>query len=451
MTKRSVFVVAFAIFISGYYFLGLSMINLSQSSTYLKEIANSTNIAQFVPSLPEKGTYSLNITGGEVYTNENSRIKVFDSKEQLVFSLPVSSFPTSFTIDSAGFYFVSLENVTMEPGTTLIVLHNAQNITLFAPYGYLSMLSKVFFVVGGSASFAVFAFYLMTRTEEQKNRSREFQESLEISWVRSMFGSLSIVVCPLALNLMAILIFGPLSSYYTVMLWAVALFLIAVYWFKLYDIIGLFLSVTGYRGLLLMRRILILLIALALIMYIPVYVATIWPTPTLVINGVTIFLLFDMPLMALLVLLMPFLKSLTPDGEARLALQEFMSAFRQNAGNADFRYIREASRCLASVIGRNSSQVSSRAIEKHITLDLLASARFREAERTDTLIQRIMVALNPFDSMALTKIVGGTLDEGEGQTKPRFDRTLELLSYFVVILGSVLGIIAAIISLMPRP
>jgi hypothetical protein len=434
--KRSVLKFTFAVFVIGYVFLGLSVIDISQSSPSLKEIGISAlpDKTRLTIYLPEKGTYYLNSTS-EIQTNESSIIEVFDSKERLVFGLPVLSLPSDFAIDSAGYYSISLEKVTMQ-GARLEVVEYAQNVTLFAPYWYLSTPSKVMLVFGGILSGVVFVFYIATRSDEQKGQSREFRKIVEISpSLRVISGSISILLGPLAFYVILAFIFGPLPNLLLVESFIVVSPIMAVYCLEFYDIVGIFLSVFGYEALLSMRRILVYLMVSVVITYVPVYVASVWTNMALGYNGAVIFLLFSIPLSALLTLLAPFIDPLTYVGEARLALQEFLSAFRQGSGNADFRYIREASKRLPLAIGRNCSQVSSQGIERHITSDLFAQARTRSTEISDSLIQRILLALNPFNSAALIEIIGGTIDEEDRRARPRFDATLALLTLLVSILG----------------
>jgi len=437
--KRTVFALTFAVFIIGYLFLGLSVIDISQSSPILKQIgiSDTPDKTQLSIYLPEKGTYYLNSTS-EIQTNESSMIEVFNSNENLIFGLPVASLPIDFAINSAGYYSISLEKVSMQ-GARLEVVEYAQNITYFAPYWYLSTPSKVMLVLGAVVLSIIFVTYVAKRSDEQKAQLRRYREIVEISYgFEVVCGSFSLFLSPLAFYLILTFIFGSLPNSYLAVSFTVVLPIIAIYWLKFRDVVGLFLSVLGYRALLSMRKVLISLMVLVLITYVPVYATSIWPIPLLGYNGVAIFLLFSIPLSALLTMLVPFMDPLTSIGEARLALQEFLSAYRQNSQNVDFRYIKEASKCLASTIGEYCSQISSQTIERHITSDLLFQTRNRSVDRSDLLIQRIIVALNPFNSTALIETIGETIDEEDKYAKPKFDRTLEV----VALLVSIFSIIA---------
>jgi hypothetical protein len=391
--------------------------------------------------LPEKGAYYLNSTS-EVQTNESSMMEVFDSKERLVFGLPVHSLPLEFDVDSAGFYSISLESVSMQ-GARLEVTEYAQNITLFSPYWYLSTPSKVMLIFGATVSSAIFVFYIATRSNDQRDHLRGFREFVEVSQeLRIMCGTFSFILAPLAFYVILNAIFGHLPTLYLEVSFIVVLPIIAVYWLRFYDIVELFLSVFRYPALLSMKKILIYLMVLLLITYVPGFTALIWMTPMLIYNGAVIFVLFSVPLTAFIILLIPFMNPLASVGEARLALQEFLSDFRQNSRSANFKYVKEASKCLASIIGGNCSQVSCQAIERRITADIFAQANARTPERSDLLIQRIIAALNPFNLAALIGVVGETTDEEDRRARPRFDRMLELFTLLV----SILGIIAYLLK-----
>lgn len=381
----------------------------------------------------------MNSTSG-VEINQSSMMEVFDSKEKLVFGLPVASLPAEFDVNSAGYYAISLQNVTMQ-GARLVILHDTQVITLYAPYGYLLTPSKVAFAVGAILSSGIFILYLRTRSNEQKNRSHGFLEIVETSsFLRIFCIGCSAGIVPLGVLGLLSLIFGSLPSFYVAVALAVSLLITSVYWLKLDDIVALFLSVFGYGALLSMKKLLkysMFPLSTVLIFF---YTAMIWPAPAFTYDTIVIYFLYGIPFMALLTLLLPFIDPLTSVGEARLALQDFLSEFQHGSENCDFRYIGEASKCIASIIGENCSQVSCQAIEEHITSDVFAQTKSIDNERSELLIRRVLAALNPVNMAALTEIFSEAFDQEDRKTRPRFDRTLELLTLLISILGTIASI-----------
>jgi hypothetical protein len=431
---------ALAVFAIGYGYLCLSTLYLSQSSTIsLKQIAVSGTIdrPQMTIYLPEKGTYYLNYSGGELITNESSMLEVFDSKERLVFGLPVFSLPSEFDIDSAGWYSVSLKDVSMR-GATLGITESVQNITLHATYWYLITPSKVILVCGAIFSSAVFLGYVFTRSEEEKNRLRQFRDIVKISYVsRFFYGCITVFVGSLAFYAVLTFIFGPLPYPLAGLLIAIAGSTIAAYCLGFHYIVGLILLVFGYGALLSVRKIVVLLLVSLAIAYAVVFLLPLSLMPTLEYDAVAIFVLFVIPLTALLALLMPLLDPLDSVGEARLALGDFLRAFQEDSRKADFRYIKEASRCLSSLIGENCDYVSYEDIERSITLDLFAQARVRSDDGSVPLIRRMIAALNPFNSAAVVEIVGETTDEQNIKIRPRSYKTLELIMSALTIMGAI--------------
>ena len=87
----------------GFVLLGVSLIQSGKISLVpSNELGSAIDMTQMTISLPNKGSYFLNNTSGRFYFNSYSKLRIFDSKENLVFSIPIGSLPQLFSVDSGG-------------------------------------------------------------------------------------------------------------------------------------------------------------------------------------------------------------------------------------------------------------------------------------------------------------------------------------------------------------
>lgn len=430
---------SFALFLMGYIVLGVSnaqIISAEQSFSTLASIRDDTQIPAFIPG---KGTYHVNPTSGQVSFGEQPRIQVYNDKEKMVFSFPISGFPAKFEVDSTGHYVVVLENVSLALGTELIIYEITTKYNSSFPLSTLNFPGKVIFASGITSSVISFLLYLILQRKQNVEERAKLQSFIAVS--------IPLRVWYFALSLMAglVAVFGsitvtfPQVLVYTVPIWLVLVPLITAYWIKIIEIVGFFLSEFGYRALLIMRTIVISSIFAMVCFYIVFFAAPTIADPTLRLLYAGVSLWIVIPCMVFLVLMIPFLAPLSLRGNAVLCLQEFLSDYEHNQENADFGYIRNASKSIASILNGYNSLISSDVLSEYISCEQL---NYRGAGPTT---QRIIESLEPFNGKKLVDVVARIPNiKGKEQRNLTFDRVLEYIYHLM----SIVSVIAVLLTLI---
>ena len=440
--RKYLLAMSLALFLMGYIVLGVSNAQIISAEQSFSTLASIRDDTQIPVSIPGKGTYHVNSTSGQVSFGEQPRMQVYNDKEKMVFSFPISGFPAKFEVDSTGQYVVVLENVTLALGTELIIYEITTKDNSSFPLSILNFPGKVIFVSGITSSVISFLMYLILQRKQNVEERAKLQSFIEIS----IFSRVSYFALSLMAGLAAV--FGfitvtfPQVLVHAVAIWLVLAVLIAVYWIKITEIVGFFLSEFGYRGLLTMGRIInfsVFLIALFYIVFFASWTIT-DPTLRLLYGGVSFWIVI--PCMVFLVLMIPFIAPLSVRGNAVLCLQEFLSDYDHNQKNADFGYIRNASKSIALILNGYNSLISSNVLSEYISREQL---NYRGAGPTT---QRIMESLEPFNGKKLADIIERIPNiKGKEPRSLTFDRVLEHLYYLV---ATVLSIVSVIVVLL-RP
>ena len=441
--RKYLLAMSFALFLMGYIVLGVSnvqIISAEECFSILASIRDDTQIPVFIPS---KGTYHVNSTSGQVSFGEQPRMQVYNDKEKMVFSFPISGFPAKFEVDSTGHYVVVLGNVSLALGTELIIYEITTKYNSSFPLSILNFPGKVIFVSGITSSVISFLLYLILQRKQNVEERAKLQSFIEVpSLLRVLYFVFSLMAGLVAV-FGSITITFPQVLVHAVAIWLVLAVLITVYWIKIIEIVGFFLSEFGYRGLLIMRRIIIFSILSIVVFYIVFFVS--WtitdPTLRLLYEGVSLWIVISC--MVFLVLMIPFLAPLSFRGNAILCLQEFLSDYEHNQENADFGYIRNASKSIASILNGYNSLIYSNVLSEYISCEQL---NYRGAGPTT---QRIMESLEPFNGKKLVDIVERIPNiKGKEQRKLTFDRVLEHLYYLVATVLSIVSVIAVLLTLI---
>jgi hypothetical protein len=431
------------IIVIGYVVLVISRLPVFRNIKSFNELSYvyDKRIALF---LPKQGVYYLNVTG-EVLFLEGAKIRVYNDKEDLVFSFPVSGFPSTFTVSSSGYYVVTLENVTVGGGARLNISEVAENFEQFLPFLFLDLIGKGVFSSGVAGFVLFFVFYSVFKRHQINKEIAEFQKTVQISnIIKIVYAPLSFIICPLAVIFLVSVIFTPLTVYFSVMIWLVLLPALVVFWLRLDKIVGFDIFAIGYKGHLSFRRIpkfltIVVLLLYALTMY--------WSTqPTQVSQYLILSLtaLGTFPAVAFLVLLTPFIDPLNLEGEAKLSLKQFLREYAQNPENADFGYINRASIAICSLLRSYNLEFSSDVLSGHISAEQLKHTNDKDANKEGSIIQRILISLDPFKPRKLIDIISDIPEINKKQSELTLDKILECLSYIAVIVGAILTVIMAI-------
>lgn len=298
-----------------------------------------------------------------------------------------------------------------------------------------------------TSSITSFLLYLILQRKQSVEEKARLQSFIEVpNFLKVFYWAISCLTGPLAVIVFVFVAFPQVSEHVVTINLVVIIFLvlvssITVYWIRINKIVRFFLSEFGYRGLLRMRRYVVFSMFFMIIFFVVFFFSWTIPDPTLRFSygGLSLWIMF--PCAVFYVLSSPFLEPpLSIRGSAILCLQEFLSDYESNQENADFGYIREASKNIRSILKSYNFPISPNVLSEYISCEHL---NYRRATT-----QRIMESLEPFNEKKLIDIVKRIPNiKGKGERELTFDRVLKYLHYLVVIAASIMTAIAYLVRL----
>lgn len=445
--KKSLLGLALGIIVIGYTLLMVSRMPVFSSVRSFNELSYSYNEKRIPLFLPKQGTYYLNVTSGEILFFEEAKIRVYNDREDLVFSFPISRLPSTFTVGSSGYYVIVLENVSFAlPETRLAILEEIENYEVFLPFYFMDCMGKGLFF-SGICFVSLLVFYSAYKRWKKTEEKMEFQKTVQISKIiRILYAALSFLVCPLAVIVLVSVMFTPLIFDYSVIVWFVLLPLLTFYWIRLDEIVGFILSIFGYKGYLTFRLVPKLLVVIVLCMYV---LTVYWATQPPVLSAYLVTNLTGwgtLPAVSFLVLTIPFIDALKHEGEARLSLKQSLAEYEQDPENA-FGYIARASKIISSLLDDYNVRISSNVLSEHISLEQLGISKKKDTKKENEIIRKILKSLDPFDTGELINIVSDIPNiKEEKKSMLTFAMILECLSYIMGIAGAILTVIVVVVG-----
>lgn len=435
LSSKSAFQSALVVTIFGFILLLVSQISLPVGSGMEYKELSRFSSPQTALFFQKSGIYYINKTNGEVFLDNSSKIRVYDDREQLVFSLPLADFPSQFAVDSTGYYVVILENVIFDNSAELSVLEANQKYVASAPFNTLVYPSSLVLVIG----FASIGCVLALRSIQIRREREDYMKALEWNFgIGHLFEAcLSILIIPLFIATIVASMFaksGGIHPNWVAVVWFVAVVIGVIYSLKLKAIANAYVSIYGYKGIVLLKKIVLFLIVTeyALLAVVVVTSATFPPQANLALEPIMTLIMISF--ICIFALLIPFLDPLEYKVEASVSLHEFLSNYRLRPNDAEnFSLIKHASKSTVMLLRSYNHRISPDELAEKISIDLLDT----EVAEERKLIHRLLGALDPFNVGALVSVakdVGG-LEENLG--KGRFEWILTCLSYVAVIVGSV--------------
>ena len=427
----------------GFVLLGVSLIQSGKISLVpSNELGSAIDMTQMTISLPNKGSYFLNNTSGRFYFNSYSKLRIFDSKENLVFSIPIGSLPQLFSVDSGGYYSIILENVTFDSGTRLAIIDSAQSYSYSFPNMFLRPYGQVLFVTGMVCLVLLLSSGLVGIVRNKRIRFDTYRDMIEIAFLtRLLYGALSLLFIPMVLISIFLPVFSiRLDFYQTILVTVIVDIPLSIYWIKLESIASLFLSLFGYKELLRLGRVTRNLV-FVVIPITTLYFVVLFLAPSYIMSFVLYLLWILLPLLTIFVLCFPLVDPLTADGEARICLVEFLAQYCRDRRKADFLFVKNASDCLATILEDRGISLSPACIEDKIVDDLSSSATSGYVDKRDSLIQLLLLALNPLNPKQIYHLVGQNGNTGGKSSRWKTSTVLDILNFVAVIAAIVVTIL----------
>ena len=433
--SKSVFQSTLWIAIIGFALLLLSQVPTPVASSTTYSALHFFSGTQTTFYFQKTGDYYINDTSGEAFLTYSSRIEVYNDKEQMIFSLPLTYFPSSFEIDSKGYCVIVLENVTLS-GAVFSILEAHQLYTITKPESNFALVAGSFLILGLVGVGCVLAIRAIQMPQETRDRLKVLNWKFPKE-VRLTLGFMSTLM-------ISALVFAATSSLTGSLLpWSdaavVAAFLaVVVYWLKLREVVDAFVSIFGTDGILVLRRMPIILVTITYSSLAGFFIASlVIPSPyNLVVGYLLVWTL--MPFGALLILFFPFyFASLDNNITAFFSLNKFLLTYRQCPNDANFGLIRHASRSIADLLRTYNYRISSTELAEQISLDLLDENVAKE----NCLIDRLLGTLNPINAEALITVIRPFAKIVETPNRRQFE-------IYVVLLGAIATIVGAVVSLL---
>jgi hypothetical protein len=390
--------------------------------------------------IPEKGTYYLNKTLGEVTLFENSSVKIYYSKENLVFSFPLQMFPYRFPIESYGYYVIVLENATVSADARLVILKESSNPV----YGvsFQTQLTGSIFSSAGIISLICFSYFTLVIKRVQRSERLETVEEfgkLPGIW-RVLFASFSIAMCFLTMMILIAPSSGAIFSLLAIILPFVTLPLLILYWVDLEKIIGVFLNVFGCAKFFLMQKIVRILVV-CIYLFFGVFAVLTILLPIFTYLYATFFMFIFIPMSAVTFLLSPFDQLSSNVLTARLSLEKFLSEYNQDPEGADFTYLRKASNSIATLLSSYNVPISPAVLAEHISKSQLKTMnRCSEEKHLDDLLKRLLESLKPLNVSKLVDVIS-EIPELKVKELPKYRKIFESLSPLSVIISAIVSVI----------
>jgi hypothetical protein len=444
--KTSALITVLVLLLFGYAMIGLSQYPVfEKTEDSVSVIATSAN--NLIPiSVSEIGTYYINSTSGRVYFGDEARLRIYDSRESLVFSHLISSFPSYFTLDFSGYYTVVLENISLELGG-FVVCRSAENYTISYPIVFLDLPGKVIFILGVAGFVVAMSVYYVTQRNQDPKKIAELGKFFAIpKGVKALYAFLACLACSMGIVTFINAEFVQLSLFGVLIICLILVPLILIYWFRIEEVYAFSLLEDGYRDFLSIEKwvkvVAVFSIFTFVLISLPAWVSDI--KLKMSITSLSTWLVF--PSLMAVSLLVPFIGSLTPEGEAFLALKEFSSDYRHRRENVDSRYIKKASRCIASLLA-NSYPILSERLSEYIATQQLSPADVKQVQGKSVTIADLQKCLHPFNLKKLYNHIQAIPDIRDRDSKRHSNELLQRLYYFVIIVVNLITVIKLILRL----
>ena len=443
-------VVILGVIVIGYLLMGIAIFGSPERTTKYQPLGGVTTGTQVVAAyLPANGNYLLNETTGGDYLTATSYMTVKNSHEELAFGMPISSFPSVFSVDAAGYYSVTLENVT--PGVRLVLLEPIESTAYPTPYPFLVTYGSYALwsgVVALILFLILFTLNLFNMGDDIEKEAERFRGMVEIRGIFKIFFFSS----PLMIYLFIVFIITTSMSSFgvsNVLLQILALSLSigapVIYWIRLKAIIGQVMSIFGYKASFTINKILKIVVTLVAILEILMFVSFSSAIPFLI--GWPPLIMWLMVLPALIFsLLLPIIDPFNAEAEAKYCLSHFLSEYELDAKHADFRFLESASACVSSILRRHDVTVSRKSIEKQVISDLMRPTKNQDLDKKDNLVRRLIVALNPLNMAELIQVISQFPEEKADSLRSTIG-VLEPLYYAIVIAVTLLPFVLRLFGL----
>jgi len=452
VTKTSLFfvvllVVILGVIVIGYLLMGIAIFGSLERTTKYQPLGGVTTGTQVVAAyLPAKGNYLLNETTGGDYLTATSYMTVKNSHEELAFGMPISSFPSVFSVDAAGYYSVTLENVT--PGVRLVLLRPIESTVYPMPRPFLFTYGSYVLWLGADA-LILFTLILFNMGDDIEKEAERFRGMVEIRGIfKIFFFSSPLMIYPF----IAFIIITSMSSFgvSNVLLQILALSLSigapVIYWIKHKAIIGHVMSIFGYKASFTINKIWKIVVVLVAILEILMFVSFSSAIPFLV-DWLPLIMWLMAPLSLIFSLLLPIIDPFNAEAEAKYCLSHFLSEYELDAKHADFGFLESASACVSSILRRHNVTVSQKTIEKQVISDLMRPTKNQDLDKKDNLVRRLIVALNPLNMAELNQVISQFPEEKADSLRVRSIGVLELLYYAIVIAVTLLAFVLHLLGL----
>jgi len=422
-----------ALFILGFFLIVYSKCPSFVSELKIETFASSSAI-RIPVFLPDGGWYSIKSTNETTSFGDESRMRVYDSKETLVFSGLVSSFPSNFKVDSSGHHTVFLENVSLSNGERFLVYREVENYRVLFPFLFLDIYGQTLFIIGSVGFAVLLPIHYFSQRKRNLDERAKLKGFIAIPKLLKMtYAILSSILFPWSIIAFINIEFGQVTVLGLFCIYLVSLLLIMTFWYKIEDIFTFYLLKVGYGGYLAngkgIKRLILVMFSSFLFLLLSMYIND--ARLSIIVSGASLWIMLTSTIS--LCILVPFFGSLTPEGEAFLSLEEFLSDYRKKGKNADFGYIEKASKCIAAVLADKLFPISSVKLSEHIVIQHLDLAKGESDQTESFTIKKLQKSLDPLNLKKLASLISTIPDIREEHPRLGVGKLLQRMYYLAVI------------------